>query len=140
MNNYLFGQISVGLSESFQVLITPDMIDKFREISGDHNPLHRDKEFAQHRGHRECVVFGMLTASFYSTLVGVYIPGCNALLHQVDAYFISPVYSEDVLRISGKVAAVHHSVNCIDIRAEIANQNGIRVSRANIRVGVDKYA
>ncbi|MBQ9091319.1 MAG: hypothetical protein IJY52_03500, partial [Anaerotignum sp.] len=47
----------------------------FLAITGDINPLHNDQEFAQKQGHPDKVAFGMLTASFLSTLAGVYLPG-----------------------------------------------------------------
>lgn len=34
MKEYRFEEISLGLSESFQVEITREMMDKFRDISG----------------------------------------------------------------------------------------------------------
>ena len=52
MKEYRFEEISLGLSESFQVEITREMMEKFRDISGDVNPLHNDTEFAKARSHR----------------------------------------------------------------------------------------
>ena len=42
MNKYKFEELSVGMSESFNVTITEDMLSKFRDITGDVNPLHKD--------------------------------------------------------------------------------------------------
>ena len=47
MKEYRFEEISLGLSESFEVEITREMMDKFQDISGDVNPLHNDTEFAK---------------------------------------------------------------------------------------------
>ena len=44
MKEYRFEEISLGLSESFEVEITREMMDKFQDISGDVNPLHSDTE------------------------------------------------------------------------------------------------
>lgn len=78
----------------------------------------------------------MLTASFYSTLVGVYLPGRYALLHGVDASFVAPVFPGDTLTVQGEVSAIHMQLTQIEMRAHIVNQFGERVSRAKIRVGV----
>ena len=47
MNTYTYGQIEVGHKESFKVTVTEADMDKFRNITGDVNPLHRDTEYAK---------------------------------------------------------------------------------------------
>ena len=135
MNSYRLEDISPGLSCSFQVDVTIQMVDQFSVLSGDDNPLHCELAFAQSRGYRDRVVHGMLTASFYSTLVGIYLPGRYALLQGVDASFLSPVFPGDRLTVFGEISAVHHELRQIEIRAHITNQSGTRVSRAKIRSG-----
>ena len=46
MNEYTFDEIEVGMSASFKKLITKEMEDSFRMITGDENPLHKDDSFA----------------------------------------------------------------------------------------------
>ena len=95
MQEYLFSDIKVGLKHSFEAEIDEARMQKFLEISGDNNPMHIDSEYAKSRGMADRVVYGMLTSSFYSTLVGVYIPGKYALLHSVDIQFSKPVFIVD---------------------------------------------
>ena len=45
MNEYTMQQIEIGMKESFFKKISRDMEEKFRSISGDENPLHRDNQF-----------------------------------------------------------------------------------------------
>ena len=56
------------------------MMDQFLAITGDCSPIHVDADYAKDRGYPGCVVYGMLGASFFSTLAGVYLPGehCRA--------------------------------------------------------------
>ena len=91
MNAYVFEEIAVGLTEGFEVTVTEEMFDRFLDITGDVNPLHNDAAFAQKKGHPARVAFGMLTASFLSTLAGVYLPGKNSLIHEVEVKFAKPV-------------------------------------------------
>lgn len=108
----------------------------FTELSGDINPLHLDSSFAQKHGYPDRVVYGMLTASFYSTLAGVYLPGENCLLYEVDTKFTRPVFLGDILTICGKVVEVDQERQFIRIKATIKNQKGEIVSRAKIMAGV----
>lgn len=135
MNDYRLGDLQPGVKASFDAMITSTMLDEFARLSGDTNPLHADADFAQARGYPGRVVFGMLTASFYSTLAGVHLPGRHALLQGVDASFVAPVFAGDRLTVNGEVAAVHKALGQIEIRAHITNQHGVKVSRAKIRVG-----
>lgn len=65
MNHYSISDLSIGHKESFTTEITSEMFDKFREITGDINPLHNDESFAKclgYRGggglwHAHCIVF-----------------------------------------------------------------------------------
>lgn len=136
MENYTLSTICVGLSHDFSRLITADLVDAFTVISGDINPLHVDSGFALERGYSDRVVYGMLTASLYSTLVGVYLPGKNALLQEVETSFRRPVYIGDELTVSGKVVEVNESLKRISIKAFIVNQQGQKVSKATIKAGV----
>ena len=87
MNKYKFSEIYVDLCESFKVKITQNMIESFIDISGDDNPLHIDNEYAVKKGFKGKVVHGFLSASFYSRLVGVYIPGKKAIVYVKKGYF-----------------------------------------------------
>lgn len=136
MNRYSIEDICVGMEESFSVKITQEMMNKFTEISGDINPLHVNQDYAITKGYQGKVVYGMLTASFYSTLAGVYLPGENCLLYSVKTKFNNPVYIDDELLITGVISDVNLTVNCIEIKAKIKNQKGNIVSVAKILAGV----
>lgn len=136
MNCYRINDIASGLSHSFEVTVTNEMLESFRTLSGDANPLHIDKEYAASRGFKDRVAYGMLTASFYSTLVGMFLPGRYALLQGVDASFVAPVFPGDVLTVFGEVISAHQVLRQIEIRAYITNQQGQKVSKAKIRTGI----
>lgn len=136
MNSYRLTDIHCGLSHSFQVTITTEMLDIFSKLSGDCNPLHTDPGFARLQGFPDRVAFGMLTASFYSTLVGMYLPGKYALFHGADIAFTAPVFPQDILTVSGEVVSIHEVYRQIELKASIKNQKGEKVSRAKIRTGI----
>ena len=136
MNSYKFDDISVGLEEHFNVKVDADKLDKFLEISGDNNPLHSDISYAKSRGFLDRVVYWMLTASFYSTLVGVNLPGKFCILQGIDIQFSKPVYIGDILSITGKVTYINEAYKQLEIKAIIKNQHEKKVSKATVKVGV----
>jgi 3-hydroxybutyryl-CoA dehydratase len=136
MNNYKFVDIHVGLEESFSVRVKSEKLDKFLKISGDINPLHTDTEYSKSKGFPDRVVYGMLTSSFFSTLVGVYLPGKYCILQGIDIQFSKPVYIDNILTITGKVSYINEAYKQIEIKAIIINQDNEKVSKATIKVGV----
>ncbi len=136
MNNYKFKDIQQGLEESFSVTVDSSKLDKFLEISGDINPLHVDSDYAKSKAFKDKVVYGLLTSSFYSTLVGVYLPGRFCILQGINIQFSKPVYVGDTLNISGKVSYINEAYKQIEIKAKVINQEGKKVSKATIKVGV----
>jgi len=122
-------------SESEGVTITEDMHNNFTKTTGDINPMHIDNDFAKAKGFNGVLCYGMLTASFYSTLVGVYIPGKYAIFQEADISFQKPVHIGDSLRIKGKVSEINEILKRITIKAEIRNQRNERVSKATLVVG-----
>ena len=134
MNTYTFEELSVGMSESFSVKITEEMLDSFKGITGDVNPLHNDEEFAKGKGHPGRVAYGMLTASFLSTLAGVYIPGERSLIQQVETKFANPVYIGDELTVKGEIVELVESVQRLELKVTITNQNGKKVLRGKMQI------
>lgn len=142
MKEYTYDEISVGQCETFTKTITIEMENAFRSVTGDENPLHRDDDFACEisRGNFPMhVTFGMLTASLYSTLAGMYLPGKYSLIHSLERIdFRKPVYVGDVLTVSGIVREKHDDLKLIIIDVVVKNQNGKVVSKAGMKVLVQK--
>ena len=136
MNYFMYEDLVVGQTAEFSRKITVEMMDSFKMISGDDNPLHVDASYAKERGYIGRVVYGMLTASLYSCLAGVYIPGERCLLQSVHADFLSPAYIEDTLSVAGEIVEKNDSVRQIVIKAVIRNQSGKKISKAKIEAGV----
>jgi len=136
MNEYLFSQLNVGIKHSFEAEVDKDKMQKFLEISGDNNPMHIDHIFAKSNGMKDRIVYGLLTSSFYSTLVGVYLPGKFALLHSIDIQFSNPVFIGDKLTVFGEVFKINEMFRQIELKAYILNQKNEKISRAKIKIGL----
>jgi acyl dehydratase len=118
--------------------ITKDILDNFTDFTNDISPIHLSKEYAQRQGFKDVLVYGMLTASFYSTLVGVYLPGQYGVFQKCDVSFNKPVYIGDTLYVSGKITDINYVLKRITIKAEIRNQNKERVSLATLVIGMSE--
>lgn len=138
MNKYTFQQCKIGCKESFQTRITKEMMEDFRKITGDENPLHTDAEFASEKGFSKgCAVYGMLTSSFLSTLAGVYLPGENSLIQQVEVKFTKPVFVGDVLEVIGEVVERNEVFHQLVLKVSIARDKE-KVLRGKMKVIVNE--
>ena len=136
MNTYKFADLSVGMSEEFTVTITEEMMDKFIDITGDVSPIHVNADYAKEHGFKTRVCHGMLFGSMFSTLAGVYLPGEHCLLHSVETKFSNPVYPGDTLKVSGKITEINDTFKVVTVKGTITNQDGKKVCKANIQLGV----
>ncbi|MCU1322770.1 MAG: MaoC domain protein dehydratase [Acidobacteriaceae bacterium] len=136
MTEYRWEDLHLGLKHSFSATFTEEMMQHFAALSGDINPLHVDADYAIAAGFPGPVVFGMMTSSLYSKLVGVYLPGKYALLQGIDIDFNSPCHAGDVLNVEGEIIFLSDAVRRLEVKATIRRENRKLVSKATIRVGL----
>ncbi|MEA3329278.1 MAG: MaoC family dehydratase [Nanoarchaeota archaeon] len=123
MKNLTFDELREGMEGSFTKKITSKDIITFSEITGDKNPLHLNKKFAQSTIFKKPIVFGMLINSLLSTLAGMHIPGRNSLIISVESCFKLPCFENDVLKIKGVLNRKLNPQKIIILKTEITNQN-----------------
>lgn len=134
MNHYNFNEIEIGAVATFEIKITEKKMKMFTEISGDLNPLHINPEYAKERGYVDKVVYGMLASSYYSTLIGVYLPGEKCLLNKCDVDYRKPVYIGDILTVFGEVVDKRNATHRLKINGKMVNQEGETVNTAKLTV------
>jgi 3-oxoacyl-[acyl-carrier protein] reductase len=125
---------TVGDSEFFYHTVTREEIEGFAILSGDNNPLHINREFAERLGSRDIVSHGMLTSALVSRLIGTKLPGYGSLWLSQDFEFTSAVFPGDLLKVFGKVIRVLTRGELIDIEFEVSNQDAKTVLRGSGRV------
>ena len=140
MNTYTYEEITIGQKVEFAASITAEQMDLFRGITGDENPLHTSAEFAKGKGFSDRVVYGMLTASFLSTLAGMYLPGERSLIQQVEVKNTSPLLlcNAGNLRVRGEVIEKNDTFSRITVKVTIADAAGNKVLRGKMQVLMQK--
>jgi 3-oxoacyl-[acyl-carrier protein] reductase len=116
------GGFVVGSAAQLDHVMTAKDVERFVEMTGDDNPLHVDREFAERTSFKGIVAHGMLSASFISTIIGKHIPGRGALWMSQSLDFLLPVRIGDRLQIRAVVTGVQVSQRILTIRTEIRNQ------------------
>ena len=120
---YTYDEIEIGLSTQFEVLITESMVKNFANISGDFSPIHMDETYAKSTTFGKRVVHGMLLASFFSRVDGMYLPGKHALYFSQNIEFRNPCFIGDKVKVYSKVIDKSDSTKILKIESTITNQD-----------------
>ena len=119
---YTFDKIMLGVKTKFTVQISESIINEFAKTSGDNNPLHMDEQYASKTQFGKRVCHGMLLASFFSRLIGMHMPGKNALYFSQTLNFQTPCFIGDIVTIEGEVIDKSQSTKIITIKTTAYNQ------------------
>jgi 3-hydroxybutyryl-CoA dehydratase len=121
---YTFEELFVGQKANFFKKIDSALINDFAKISGDFNPLHMSEEYASTTNFGKRVCHGMLLASYFSQLVGMYLPGKNSLYFSQTLNFRNPCFIDDNITIEGEIIEKKLNIKLIVIKTTIHNQDG----------------
>ena len=99
-----------------------DMLN-FMVMSGDKNKLHTDNVYAQENGFSGVVVYGMLTASFISAVIGNLLPGDGALWQGQSMKFIRPVKVGDEITVRVEIKFKHDNEKVLVMTTDVFNQD-----------------
>ena len=119
-----FDAIKVGDTRTLTRAITEADVRRFVEMTGDDNPLHVDRAYAEATSFKDIVVHGMLGASFISTVIGTQLPGPGALWVAQSLEFLLPVRLGDTLTVACTVTAKHERDRLLELDTAITNQAG----------------
>ena len=123
-SEYTYNDIKIGLKKEFSVKITESLVNDFANISGDYSPLHMDIEYASTTSFKKRVVHGMLLASFFSRVDGMYLPGKHALYFSQTLKFVNPCFIDDLVTVKNEVIEKSDSTQIITINSQIINESG----------------
>ena len=120
----------VGKKYTHKVRVTKKKIDLFKKITLDNNPIHSNFNEAKKYGLKKPIVFGMLTSSFLSGIIGNKIPGRGAIWSDCNITFSKPVYENDILNFESKIVRISLSTLQIILETNVFNKKSEKVMGA----------
>jgi 3-hydroxybutyryl-CoA dehydratase len=118
---YTLEDLSVGMTASFEHVVSEADVIQFADISGDHNPVHLDEAYAKTTRFKGRIVHGILSASFLSTTIASRLPGPGTIYLTQNLSFRAPV------RIGDKVEARVTVTEIIPEKARVVLKTVCRV-------------
>lgn len=105
-DSYKIEEITPGMSASMSHVVTDEDVRKFAEVSGDHNPVHLDEDYAKDSRFGRRIAHGLFSASFFSGLFGTKLPGRGCVYAAQNLKFRRPVYIGDTVVATVTVLSV----------------------------------
>jgi len=133
-------KIKVGDSASITKTITDADIQTFGDLTGDHNPLHFDKEYARRTRFRQPISHGMLTGSLFSPIIAHQLPGEGAIYLSQSLRFVAPVFAGDTITAQLTVTRVREDKQIITLEGVARNQRDEVVIKGESVVLVEDLA
>ncbi len=129
-----YESIAPGAEAEFSRVVTASDVQRFADLTGDFNPLHMDAQYAGATRFGERIVHGMLIASHFSTLVGMYLPGRRALYVSQQVCFAKPVRLGERVTFRGRVRKKTDALRMLDIDTTVMNDCGEELVRGSAQV------
>jgi len=126
----------VGQHASFTKTFTEADLQRFIDITSDTNPLHVDNAFAATTPFGRRILHGMLTASIFSTMVGMLLPGTGAIYRSQTIRFLLPVYLDETVTAHFVVRSIDRAKHRMEIEAWIENEAGEHVIEGTCEAGL----
>jgi 3-hydroxybutyryl-CoA dehydratase len=98
-----FADLVVGMQVAIKNTVSEQDVIDFARVSGDHNPLHMDEEYAKQSQFGGRIAHGALTASYISAVLGNDLPGPGAVFMDLNLKFVRPVRIGDTVVSTAEV-------------------------------------
>ena len=134
ISNVTFDEIAIGDTATYSRLITNHEVQAFAAISGDHNPLHLDPEYAATTVFGECIAHGMLTGALVSAAIAMQLPGPGSIYLSQSIQFRAPVLLGDTLTVTLEVIDKHSKQPWVTLGCTVENQAGKAVAKGEAQV------
>jgi acyl dehydratase len=105
--------------------ISRESLKAYAKASGDHNPIHIDKDLAQKFGLPDVIVHGMLVMSYLGKMLTNNFP--QSALVNFSSQFVSMTNINDKLVCSGKITKKTTDISenvTYDFQLKVVNENG----------------
>ncbi len=116
--------LKIGETFSTQRKITDELIRQFAEVSGDHNPIHLDEDFAKTTRFGQRIAHGMLSGAFISAVLGNEFKERKIVYLSQTMKFTAPVFIGDTVTTTGRIVDIRKNKSIVTLETVCTNQDG----------------
>lgn len=118
-NNFKINQVK----KKMKIVLKKKMDKKFFSSSirilNDKSPVHTSKEWANRLGLENKIFPGLAVVSVFSKLIGMYLPGKNAVIMNINFSFKKPVFENNHLTYVCEVTKIIKSLKVVLLKLSV---------------------
>jgi acyl dehydratase len=116
--------LQLGEKYIYKFSYTQEQVNAFAEVTGDNNPVHLDKEYAEKTIFKRPIAHGMLGASILSKVFGTIFPGEGTIYLNQTLNFLRPMFVDQEYEAVFEVKEIIADKNKAIISTTIQNNEG----------------
>ncbi len=116
--------LAVGAKASLGKTITERDVRAFADVSGDHNPLHLDADYARQTRFGARIAHGAFSAALISAVLGNVLPGEGTVYLSQSLKFLKPVFFDDTITATAEITAIRADKGIVTLKTTVTNQRG----------------
>lgn len=119
-----YNKIKVGDSATVSKCFFEEDVVDFADLSTDNNPIHLDKQYAEHTVFKKNIVHGMLVSSLISSVLGTKLPGEGSIYLKQSLEFLKPVYFGEKCTAEVKVVSKNDDKRILVLETSVTKEDG----------------
>ena len=116
--------IKIGDTAQFSKTVTETDLEYFARATGDFNPIHFDRSYAEKTPFNGRIAHGVLSIGFISAVFGNVFPGPGTIYLTQEVTFLAPVRIGDTIMAKVEVIELIPEKNRVKFKTTCTNQNG----------------
>jgi 3-hydroxybutyryl-CoA dehydratase len=116
--------IKIGEAFTTTRVVTDELIREFAALSGDHNPIHLDDQFAKSTRFGRRIAHGMLSGAFISAVLGNEFKNRKIVYLSQTMRFTAPTFIGDTITTTATVTGIREQKGIITLATECRKETG----------------
>ena len=118
-NRFTISQIKKGMKIKLKKTMTKKYFLKLIKLLNDTAPIHTSNKWARRLGMEKKIFPGLAVVSVFSKLIGMYLPGKNAVIMNINFSFRKPVFLNDKLTYECEVYKVLRTFKLVMLKLSV---------------------
>lgn len=136
IKRYKIDDLIVGQKFEFKKEISKNDIELFSNSTNDYHPLHSDIDYSRKNGFRDIIAQGFLLISHISFVIGMELPGENAIILSQESKFLKPVFVGDELLYCCLIESIDYRFSVITVSYKIINSSMVSCVIGSVKVKI----
>lgn len=124
----------IGQTAEESVVVTENLIYETADFSGDYNPIHTSKTYAENSRFKTRIAHSLVCEALVSKVIGMQLPGPGAVYIKMNFVCLKPVVIDDVITAIATIEGIEEENDILNISVKCNNQRDETVVDSLVKV------